>query len=277
MRRKWIPVISVLFVLIATTAFCGTADLANALVDAHKQGKLLPLVSAIDPKLDETGAYAVQRDYVTQRLKGDSVAGFKAGLTTAAGQKKFGVSDPVAGVLYGSGKMTGSPVIFSKGYAALMVETELAFQAGRTITKPVKSVAELKRSFSSVMPSIELPDMNFKTMQGFRGVDLIAANVSAVSFIAGPKTRMGHRVDPNSFSVVLTRDGEKINAGKAPDALGDQWKALLWLVNRSIESGWKIEAGDIFMTGALGNMIPGKPGKYVADFGTLGKVMFEIR
>ena len=278
MRRKWIPVFSVFFVFIAAAAaFCGTAELSNALVDAHKQGKLLPLVSTLDPNLDEAMAYKVQKEYVTKRLQGDTVAGFKAGLTTAAGQKKFGVSGPVAGVLYGSGKLTGSPVIYSQGFAALMVETEIAFQAGRAITTPVKSVAELKRAFRSALPSIELPDMNFVTMKGFRGVDLIAANVSAAGFIAGNKTAIRPTFDPNACDVTLTRNGEKVNTGKGRDALGDQWEALRWLVNTSIANGWTVKPGDIFMTGALGNMIPGKPGKYVADFGKLGKIAFEIR
>jgi 2-keto-4-pentenoate hydratase len=59
--------------------------------------------------------------------------------------------------------------------------------------------------------------------------------------------------------------------------MGSQWSAALWLVNTMVEQGWTIKRGNVLMTGALGNMIPGKPGRYRADFGALGMIEFEIR
>ena len=44
-----------------------------------------------------------------------------------------------------------------------------------------------------------------------------------------------------------------------------------------IEQGWTIEPGHILLTGALGKMVPGKTGKYIADYGPLGKIAFEIK
>jgi 2-keto-4-pentenoate hydratase len=44
-----------------------------------------------------------------------------------------------------------------------------------------------------------------------------------------------------------------------------------------IEQGWPIEPGNILLTGALGKMLPGKPGKYVADYGSFGKIIFEVK
>ncbi|MDR1873792.1 MAG: hypothetical protein LBQ90_02100 [Synergistaceae bacterium] len=50
------------------------------------------------------------------------------------------------------------------------------------------------------------------------------------------------------------------------DALGSQWKTLLWLVNNVLAQGQKIEADRYFLTGALGKMIPGAPGEYRAEY-----------
>jgi 2-keto-4-pentenoate hydratase len=72
-------------------------------------------------------------------------------------------------------------------------------------------------------------------------------------------------------------DEQEVNRGKGTDALGDQWKAAVWLVNTMVESGWKMEPGHVVITGALGKMIPGRPGKYVADYGGFGKISFEIK
>lgn len=72
-------------------------------------------------------------------------------------------------------------------------------------------------------------------------------------------------------------DGRLINRGKATDTMGDQWKALLWIVNTTLSNGWEIKPGQILITGVLGNMVPGKNGKYVADFGGIGNISFEVK
>ena len=81
----------------------------------------------------------------------------------------------------------------------------------------------------------------------------------------------------NQVTVTLTLDGKPANQGKAEDAMGDQWKALLWLVNGAIEKGYTIEPGQVLITGALGNMIPAKEGKYEGNYGPLGPLSFTIK
>ena len=105
---------------------------------------------------------------------------------------------------------------------------------------------------------------------------MIAANVAAAQFITGSeRSFMG--LELKDVSVTLTLEGEVINEGKGSDALGDPWNVLLWMANKTLDQGWKIEPGQIIITGALGKVIPGKVGKYVADFGELGEISFEIR
>ena len=94
-------------------------------------------------------------------------------------------------------------------------------------------------------------------------------------FIAGAKREVD-QLDVNSLRVVLKRDAEIVNRGQGKDALGGQWQAALWLVNTMVKQGWKIEAGYILLTGALGRMVPGKPGKYIADYGSFGSISFTI-
>ena len=84
-------------------------------------------------------------------------------------------------------------------------------------------------------------------------------------------------MDLNAVTVTLSLDGQEINRGKGIDALGDQWQAALWLVNTMVAQGWTMEPTNVIITGALGKMVPGKPGKYVADYGSFGKISFEIK
>ena len=127
-----------------------------------------------------------------------------------------------------------------------------------------------------VMPAIELPDLGFGDMKSLKGVDLIAANVSTVQFIRGSEVDR-EAFDLDQRKVVLRHNGQIVNQGIGSDAMGSQWEAALWLVNQVISQGWKVEPGHVLLTGALGQMIPGKSGSYEADYGDFGKIVFEIR
>jgi 2-keto-4-pentenoate hydratase len=178
--------------------------------------------------------------------------------------------------LFESGKIVGDATIDKSRFHQLMLETEIGFVIGESITQPLKGVAELQEKIQAVMPVIELPDLGFADMKQLKGVDIIAANVAAKQFIVGQQ-RAVEGLDLNAVTVSLLLDGQEVNSGKGTDALGDQWQAALWLVNTMVDQGWALNPGHIVITGALGKMLPGKPGKYVADYGSFGKITFEIK
>lgn len=250
--------------------------LAGTLLDAWRARQPFPLVSAAAPGIDLQTAYRVQKVYVQQRLLDDRIAGFKAGLTAAAAQRRFGVSVPVAGVLFASGRLLRDSVVERSGYAQLLVETEIGFVVSRPIRTPLGSVAELKEHIQSVLPAIELAEGAFADMQALTGPDIAAADVGAARFIAGTPLLLDDR-DLNAVTVTLYRDGEVVYEGRGGDVLGDQWRAALWLVNTVLELGWIVDTGHILITGAMGRIVPGQPGRYRADFGALGEIRFEVR
>lgn len=250
-------------------------ELGNILMEAYKANQKIPVVSTHNPNLDVKGAYRVQKAYVEQRLSQDQIGGFKCGLVSKAAQKRFGLNAPAAGVLFASGKNTScSPIIAKSAFKRLLIETEIGFMVAKPITKPLKNAVELYRYIQNVMPVIELPDVGFAGK--IKGIDIIAASVGSAQFIVG-KEKEFRGLDLNSIFVTLTLDGEVINIGRGSDTMGDQWKAALWLINTVVEQGYKIEPGQILITGALPKPLPGKPGKYVADFKGLGTISFEIK
>jgi len=251
------------------------SQLTDILIKAHNENQKIPVLSIQYPGLDVKIAYMVQSAYVKQRLAGDSIAGFKAGLTAEASWKQFGVEGPVAGVLFASGKKNSNCVIDKTAFKTLMMETEIGFVIGKSISHPLKDTAELRDYTWEVVPVIELPELGFADMQKLKGPDIIAANIGSAQFIVGEKQKINN-IDLNALQVTLKRDGETVNQGKGADALGEQWKAALWLVNTMVKQGWKIEPGHIIITGALGRMVPGKPGNYIAEYGNLGTITFEI-
>ncbi len=279
MNKLAMAVLTLLLVVTVATAAAAEApgDLALMLLRAEYEGQPIPILTKADPALTVDGAYEVQKAYIAMKLAGgEAIAGFKGGLTAGGVQKRFGMTAPVTGVLLQSGMLTGAPVLEKSRFGALMLETEIAFVVGQPIVDIIPDVASLKGKIQAVMPAIEVPDLGFADMKALKAPDLVASNVSARQFIIGREVSPD-AFDLNAVKITLYHNGVAVGAGVGEDALGDQWNTALWLINSMVAQGYKIEPGHILMTGALGAMLPGKPGSYTADYGDMGRIDFTIR
>lgn len=250
----------------------------SLLLEAKNKTGCFPVLSHKFPGASIEDAYGVQRYFVQHALAGKQPTGFKAGLTSEGAQKRFGVKEPVAGVLFPFAPGPGNRVSL-KLFGRPMMETEIGMVIGKKITRPLKNKAELLEHIESIMPVIELPDLCFDDMKKLKSLDIIAANVSVKGYITGKKIPANRldQLDINNIDVVLYKDKKPVNRGKGSDAMGDQWQAALWLINRMVKQGWKLEPGQFIITGALGRMIPAIPGSYSADFGSLGTIVFVFK
>ncbi len=278
MKRSLSRVSCLLLLVLFAAGFvwAGEADVVKSVLEGRAAVKPFPNPSSELPGLTVDKAYALQKEVVKGVLaKGDAVSGFKGGLTAEAGQKRFGVSGPVMAPLFKSGELSPGAAVNSKDFVKLFIETEIGYVFGQKISEPVKDVDYLKKTIKEVFPAVELPDLRFANMKTVNGPDIIVDAVSAAKYIVGKKIP-ADKVDVNTIEVTLTLDGNMVNQGKAADALGDQWKALLWIVNSALAQGWTIEPGQVIITGAMGAMLPGKPGKYEGKWGPLGTISWTV-
>ena len=276
MAKKFILCVFLLWAGFVNAAFADESQMAGLLIKAEASGRPIPLLSALHPDMDAKLAYKVQQVYVDTRLKTEALAGFKAGLTSTGAQKKFKVDQPLVGALFKSGQLMPGRAVLRSDFHRPMIETEIGFILDDVLTAKVSDIPALKQHIKAVMPVIELPDLGFADMKSLKGVDIIAANVSSKYFIPGVALSPD-MVELNHVTVTLSLDGQIVNQGAGKDAMGDQWEAALWMVNTLISQGRTLEQGQILITGALGKMMPGKPGQYKADFGSLGTVEFQLR
>ncbi|MFH0821319.1 MAG: hypothetical protein V2B18_01105 [Pseudomonadota bacterium] len=258
------------------SSFGGDDELVNSIAAAWTEVKPIPLPSGQIADLTMDRAYLLQKLLAKKVLAGGAPAGFKAALTTKAAQEKFGASSALLGPLFKAGRLEPDAVIEVKQYVRPFIETEVGYVISEGISKPVQGVEELKKLVKEVFPAIELPDLRFQEMKGLKAGDIVVDAAGSAKYIEGKRIPAAG-FDPNAVRVTLTMDGKTIHEGRGNEALGDQWNALLWLVNEVTKLGWKIEPGQVFITGALGGMAPGKPGKYEADFGSLGKLSFAVK
>ena len=220
---------------------------------------------------DENSAYKVQAEFVKLVSQSDPIAGYKAGLTSTAGQKKFSVSQALSGVLFSSGNIENPMEIRMRDAGKLMIETEIGFILAAPISKPLESIEALQAKVESVVGVIEFPDIGFAEPAKISGLDLISANVASHQYLIGEPIALSQIKALDSIKAQLLFQNEVAINGQASDALGSQWQALLWLVNQIVNQGYQLSSGELLITGALGKMIPAKPGDYQANFEPIGQ------
>ena len=229
---------------------------AAAIAAAIRAGEAVPKLPA---GLDLDAAYAVQRA-VVEAVAGDGIAGFKAGMTAPAAQAAFGVSHPLIGCLYASGRL--APGARVTGGPGVMLECEIGV------------VVDGDGAPQSAGPVIEVPRMAFADDADRTGVNLVACNIAADRFIVGEQRPW--RDVYGDVRIALTRDGEAVAAAPASEALGGPHAALAWMLGEAGKRGLKVADGMLLITGACGGAHPALPGAYVADYGSLGRIEFEV-
>jgi 2-keto-4-pentenoate hydratase len=265
-----------LALLFAVTAVSATKKEAEVIFEAERGREPIPLLTESYPGLTLERAYEIQSEYVILKLGGDKIAGYKAGLTSKGAQAKFGVSTPVSGVLFSSGKHVSPASIDGPEYRSPVIETEIGFVVGKPIRGKIADTARLMEHIGAVLPVVEIPETGFADMEKLKAEDIVAANVGSAVFITGDqKPLVG--ADLDGMTVKLVSGGETLNQGEGSDAMGGQWEALLWLVNSVVEHGRTIDNGSILITGSLGKVVPASQGRYEARYSGLGNVTFEIK
>lgn len=259
-----------------TTVIDPVPEGSKRITEAWVRNEPVPLLSnRFGKELTTAAAYRIQYNALHEVPLSRAPEGFKAGLTSVAGQQQFGFNEPIAAVLPGGSQLKKEEDgyhVKMRDYRQPVVEVEIGYRFAERIQYPLADVNALKAVVSEVMAVIELPDFSHADPdKKFTGVDIIASNAGAKHFIAGPG-RAPSVIDPNSVAITLYREGDVVTQGAGRDALNDQWEALLFLVNRTLASGWTIQPGQILITGALGKATPLQKGIYVADFDRLGRI-----
>lgn len=231
-------------------------ELISKIVLALQTRSTLPQFPA---SLTVTEGYELQ-DRVVAQIGAGSIAGIKAGLTSSGSQNSFGISHPVLGRIFESGRLFSGATIKSTSGGFLECEIGVCIDSSKS---PI-----------SVCPVIELPRFAFRTSTDALGPNLIASNVAADRFVVGDCVDV-----PTSFadrSVELSCDGKSLYRASLSEPLGGPLDSLGWMLGEANMRDIAIPDDALLLTGACGGIQPAQPGSYVADYGSIGKIEFEI-
>ena len=232
-------------------------DLIAQIVNALQTRSTIP---QFPTSLTVAKAYELQHQVVASFAQ-DSIVGLKAGLTSAASQESFGITHPVLGRIFKSGQLFSGVSFSTVSGGLLECEIGVCVDAAGTPT--------------AFGPVIELPRFPFKLPTRTTGPNLIACNVAADRFIVGEFLEL-----PTSFdecSVTLSLDGETVCKATLTEPLGGPLHSLAWMLSEANLRGISIPDDALMLTGACGGIHPALPGLYIADYGSLGRIEFEIR
>ena len=199
-------------------------------------------------------------------------------MTTRESQQRFGMSSPISGVLWpDTGLIFNGDItdIQRRDFSKPILEMELAFRINTLIPEPLADVSEVQFVVSEIMPALELPDLGFDSEVGVTGEAIVAANAGARYYVLGAPVSV-EQVDVNAVRAKLYNDGELDQRGEATQVMGNQWRALFWLINSLVEQGWVLQPGQVLLSGAMGEMIPVETGVYEARFSGLGEVRIQV-
>jgi 2-oxo-3-hexenedioate decarboxylase len=245
------------------------AALAERLAAAERSRRAIPMLTADEAGLDVATAYAVQEHNLRARLDGgETLVGYKLGLTSRAKQLAMGVEAPLWGRLP-SGLMRPEEEPLDVG--ALIhprAEPEIAFLLGRDVDGATATTASVLAATEGVLPALELLDSRYEDFK-FTLPDVIADNASAAGFIVGGRLLPPSALDVQLEGMVLRVDGEVVHTAAGAAVSGHPAAAVAWLAQ---EVG-RLPAGALVLSGGLTAPVGLAPGTVVhAEFTHLGSV-----
>ena len=206
-----------------------------------------------------TEAYSVQQQLSKQR-NGSKVSGLKAGLSGAAVQKRFGLTEGVIGSLYHDGVLDSGCII--EAVDGLVFECEIGV------------VVDASGQPIFVMPVVEIAYLKYSDTDDLNAANIIAANVGADRYICGERHHW--RTSLAGTGICTRHDGAIVLESTIDESLGGVFSGTTWMVQQALQRGFEIKDGMLLILGTCGAPVAVAPGQVTADYGVLGSVDFTV-
>jgi len=197
-------------------------------------------------------AYHLQRAvHEHLRAEGEARIGYKVSSTSAAGQRSFGLHEPVHGGIFASGKAPSLADALGRPLARPSLECEIAFVLRADIdgNDPDLSDETIAHAVGSCHIACEVIDNRYRDPLALGVPSLIADDFFHASFVIGPANPEWRTQDLGNTDAVLEIEGMRV-VGNARDVLS-AYAAPRWLARSLAEQGTRLRAGEIVMTGSI--------------------------
>lgn len=229
------------------------AEYLIAGVDERRE--LLAITKQID-ELTVDDAYAIQAALLEIQLgRGDTLAGAKLGLTSAAKQEQMGVTEPVYGWVPASSVLNDGESVALTQLIHPRCEPEIVFILGEAIAGPGVTASDVLDATDKIVGGIEVIDSRYEAFS-FTLADVIADNTSAARVAIGSDGIKPGEADLTTLGCVFEVDGVVTGTATGAALLGDPAACVAMLANHLGKYGQQLEAGWLVMAGAATDARP---------------------
>lgn len=213
-------------------------------------------------RLSMNDAYAVQLAILEKHVAaGDTQAGWKVGLTSAAMRAQQGVNEPCFAFLLGSGQRASGTRFKFDDLIAPGIENELCITVGETLHGPDVTFEQAKRAIESIQPALEVVEV-----RGDFSADLplsIADNAQQKAFVVGEATSRDRNFPLDQTQAEVRFNGEHRATAAGAEVMGNPVHSLVWLAGKLSEFNLALEAGSKVMSGSFTRQYAVKRGDVV--------------
>jgi 2-oxo-3-hexenedioate decarboxylase len=229
------------------------------------------------PELSVEDAYEIQRISVERYLQaGDTLAGWKMGLTSKVKQRSVGVDEPIYGRLLRSMELT-EPELRLEGLIHPRVEPEIAIVFKRRLEGPHVTARDVWAATECVMPALEIIDSRYRNFS-FTLVDVVADNASSAKFLLADQAYSPYQFQWEQVGVVMRKNGEVVQTGAGAAVLGHPVRSVVQLIHMLSRVGLAVEPGMLVLTGGITEAVHVYNGDSVdIEFDQLGELHLDVR
>ena len=190
------------------------------------------------------------------------VIGYKAGLTSKPAQERFGVTEPVQGVLYRDMMLQDGAEVAEQWGARPVFEADLILVVGSGAINGAETAEDAMPYISAIRPFIELPDLTYAKGEPITGVTLTAMGVAPKLGVLGAEIPVK---DSKSMYNALglmevtlsSADGDVLAQAPGEAVMGHPVNSLIWLMSKGVT----LKPGDLVSVGSFGPLVPPAKGK----------------
>lgn len=252
---------------------------ANALYDAEKTRRQIPPLTLRHPDMDMDDAYAIQKAWVDRKIaEGETVTGYKIGLTSRAMQLAMNIDTPDFGVLLNGMSFGNGATISAEDFTDPRIETEFAFILKEPLRGEDVTLEQVMAATEYVVPALELIAARSFRVDPETGYtrtvfDTIADNAANAGYIMGDEKIDPAAIDLPWAGAMLWRNGSIEETGLAGGVMGHPAHGIRWVCKRFAPHGIGLEPGQIILAGSFTRPVAVRPGDDIlADYGPLGTI-----
>lgn len=223
-------------------------QVASILHEAYRNNEAFPDSCLGLLSIEE--AYVVQFELAQFReADGDSLAGWKVGLTSKAMQIQQGMHEPCLGHLLQSAQVSSPAKFQFNDLISPGFENELCLKLKSPLSGTNVSFEEAANAIGEVAPALEIIERRSDFREDFPLA--MAGNAQQKSFVTGSFIPFSQNIDLSHVVATISVNGEVQETADGDKVLGNPVNSLIWLAAKLNEYDRTLEAGTVVMSGSF--------------------------